>query len=90
MRTRPADGARVIRFRQFSVRTLAAVTTSKVCGWQRATVGGRCDTCRMFRRRHGRDKEPREIEARLGAGIGQGVRPEGLALRFRGLSDAPK
>jgi len=38
------------------------VTPCIVCGWQPATRRGRCDGCRAFLRRHGRDKEPAEIQ----------------------------
>jgi hypothetical protein len=33
-----------------------------VCGWQPATRRGRCNSCRLFLMRHGRDKEPHEIQ----------------------------
>lgn len=32
-----------------------------VCGWQPASRRGRCNACRLFLRRHGRDKTPGEI-----------------------------
>jgi hypothetical protein len=33
-----------------------------VCGWQPATRKGRCNSCRLFLMRHGRDKEPAEVQ----------------------------
>lgn len=37
--------------------------TCTICGWQRATRKGRCEGCRKFLKRHGRDKTPAEIAA---------------------------
>ncbi len=36
--------------------------TCIVCGWQQVSRRGRCDACRAFARRHGRDKTIAEVE----------------------------
>jgi hypothetical protein len=33
-----------------------------VCGWQPARRLRRCDACRTFLSRHGRDKDPAEVQ----------------------------
>jgi len=37
--------------------------TCSVCHWQRATRKGRCNACRLFLYRNGRDKTPAEVQA---------------------------
>jgi hypothetical protein len=38
------------------------VQDCKVCGWQPAAREGRCNACRLFLMRHGRDKEPQDVQ----------------------------
>jgi hypothetical protein len=40
---------------------MVAATDCVVCGWQPATRKGRCNACRLFLMRHGRDKTPPEV-----------------------------
>jgi hypothetical protein len=37
------------------------MTECSVCGWRPIARGNRCDSCRAFYRRHGRDRTPNEI-----------------------------
>jgi len=37
--------------------------TCSVCHWQPATRKGRCNACRLFLYRNGRDKTPAEVQA---------------------------